>query len=136
MENPPAGQACGARLWRRTLLPYPQACRRFESGLNIGALHFKLRYPLEHFKKDGFGGVAEGFAGMVAEEYLRSLDRSLPVGFGVDHGSEFLGETMLQGALAWILSLLGYQCIYLLASQFGKNLDIFLGIAIADVEPD
>ena len=106
------------------------------AGVDVGAADFELGHALHDVEQRCFVDGVESFARLVGEEYLRCLDGAVVLLFAVDHAGDFLGEAFLQRALSGVGSLLADKVLNLLAREFGEYLDVFLGVAVADVEPE
>ena len=96
----------------------------------------KLGHAFHYGEESGLVDLAEGLAGLVAEEDLGGLNCHLVVLGRVYHSGDLLGETLLEGTEAGILGLLLYESLDLLTGERGEDLDVLLGIGVGNVEPE
>ena len=54
----------------------------------------------------------------------------------MNHSGNLLGQTLLQGALTRVLTLLLDEGVNLLLGQHGEYLDVFFGVLVGDIEPE
>ena len=95
-----------------------------------------MRHILEDVHEGSLVELSELVLGSLAEEDVAGSDGHVEVLFGVYHRGDLSGETLLQHTAAWILTMLGDERVDGFLVKISEDLDIALGILVADVEPE
>ena len=95
-----------------------------------------LRNAVKHIEEGLLVELHEGILGGFAKKDVGGFDGSIQGFLRVNHHRDFLSQALLKHTTTRILLMLSNQSIDGLFLQRGENLDVFLGILIADIEPE
>ena len=95
-----------------------------------------MRHVFEDIIQRGFIKLCKAILGGFSKEYVAGGNGHIEVFLGMYHGGDLFCESLLQDTAPGILLMIGYKSINGLLIEVSKDLDIALGITVADVQPE
>ena len=107
-----------------------------DPGLYLSLGDAERRHSFEDIKQSLLVEMTESLICLVAEEDAAGLDGGVVVILAVHHDGDLFGETLLHGASPGILLMLLLEGLDLLFGKGSEDLEIFLGVGVAYVDPE